>query len=393
MSHRFQTVWPLFFLSSILADVAADAPPEYRALDQELKTHLTSWERHLPDDSPVRAPIWAAELLPANGNRGEDLLAPGTLEGCIRYLEALRRMGVQGVKVAIQYPLLDPNYPRSTDYLNFYKQVAAEVRRRDMVLLVGAGAVFTDPSVSKVRIDYRTMTFTQFQEGRRRVAHRIAQEVQPDYLTVGNEPTTEADITRFTALRDPDQYAAMIEYILRDFPRGRTRVGAGTGNWESPAFIQKLVNLKGLDYIDLHVYPVGPWMAGQARALAKKARSSGLSLVIGEAWLYKVRGVELARTRPAEAYRRDVFSFWSPLDQRFLEVMARWASAEGADLVSFFWSKYFFAYLDYDSTTAQLPYDALRQRVDQQVVRNLLAGQLSPTGRYYQTLIAKFRRK
>lgn len=376
-----------------LGDVVPGVPPEYQALYDELDRNLATWERRLPDDDFARLPIWAAELLPANGNRGEDLLVPQAFEGCVLYLDALRRLGVQGVKVAIPYPLLDPTYPRSGEYLSFYKRIAVEVRQRGMVLLVGTGAAFTDPNFSKVRVDYRAMTFAQFQEGRRRMAHRIAREVRPDYLTVGNEPTTEAGITGFAALRDPIQYAAMIRYILRDLWQGPTRIGAGTGNWESPAFVHRLAALPGLDYIDLHVYPVGPWMVARAQALAETARSGRKGLVIGEAWLYKVSGVELAWTGPAEAFRRDVFSFWSPLDQRFLGVLARWAWAEDAEFVSFFWSKYLFAYLDYDSTTAQLPYGDLRERVDRQVVRNLWAGQVSPTGRHYQTLIAQFREK
>lgn len=391
MSHRDRTVWFVVVLPLALGQVAPAVPPEYRALYDQLAGSLTSWERRLPDRGPARPPVWAAELLPANGNRGEDLLTPRALEGSIVYLEALRRLGIQGVKVAIPYPLLDPAYPRSADYARFYRQVAAEVRRRQMVLLVGTGPAFTDPSLGAVGVDYRALTFAQFREGRRRVAHRIAREIRPDYLTVGTEPTTEAGITGFVSLRDPILYAEMIRYILQGLPEGPTRLGAGAGNWESSSFAQRLAALPGLDYIDLHVYPVGPWMVARAQGLAGAARSHGRGLVIGEAWLYKVSGRELGRTTPAEAFRRDVFSFWSPLDQRFVQILARWAWTAGAHLVSFFWSTYLFAYLDYDPTTAVLPYGALRARVDRQVVHSLLTGQASPTGQRLKTLIASLR--
>jgi hypothetical protein len=391
--HRCRGTCLFFLLLLTLAGVVDGATPEYQALYDELTRDLKAWERRLPDSHTTRPPVWAAELLPANGNRGEDLLAPHALEGCILYLEALRRLGVQGVKIAIPYPLLDAACPRCEDYLSFYKRVAAAVRQRGMVLLVGTGAAFTDPNFSRVRVDYRRMTMAQFQAGRRRVARRIAQELRPDYLTVGSEPTTEAGITGYASLRNPARYEEMIRHILGGIPPGTTRTGAGTGNWESPAFVQRLAVLPGLDYIDLHVYPVGPEMIARAQAIAETARSGQKGLVIGEAWLYKVSATELAWTNPSRAFRRDVFSFWSPLDQQFLGVLARWARAEGAEFVSLFWSKYLFAYLDYDSTTARLPYNALRKRVDRRVLQNLETGQMSLTGRYYQTLIASSRQR
>lgn len=258
----------------VLASVAPGMPAEYQALYDELDGNLAAWERCLPGGGVARPPVWAAELVPANGNRGEDLLAPQAFEGCLLYLDALQRLGVLGVKIAIPYPLLDPAYPRSGEYLAFYRRLAAEVRRRGMVVLVGTGAAFTDPNFSKVRVDYRAMPFARFREGRRRVAHRIASEVEPDYLTVGSEPTTEAGITGFASLTDLAQYAETIRYMVHDLSRGATRIGAGTGNWESSAFVHRLAALSGRK-----------------------------GLVIGEAWLYKVRAAELARTGPAEALR------------------------------------------------------------------------------------------
>ncbi len=376
-------------IRSTFISTGSEVPSEYHALFDELRETLEEFQREIGVPSEPRRITFAAELLSANAHRGEQLLAPDALLGATIYLDALASLGIKGVKVFIGYPLLAPNFPRAQEFLDFYKRLAAEIRRRRMVLLVGTGAMFRDPNFTSVSVDYSGLTFEEFKRGRRQVAEIIAREIRPDYLTIGNEPSTEARNTGLVELRDPQKYAELIAFILDGLDPEETRVGAGAGTWDDPRFIHELVRLPELDYIDLHIYPIVRGFLRRAVDLAELARAQHKSIIVGEAWLYKVGQAELGTETWSEAFRRDVFSFWEPLDQKFLEVIVELARAQGIEFMSAFWSTYFFAYLDYNRRTRWLPYARLRQLSDQAAVQNLLAGRFSQTGLRYGALIAE----
>lgn len=92
-------------------------------------------------DSTFR-PVFGAELLPANGNAATRFAIPAYLKGTIAYIDALRSLGVQGVKIAAVYPILASDFPGSAGYLSYYKSVAAELRKRGMKVLVAIGCLF-----------------------------------------------------------------------------------------------------------------------------------------------------------------------------------------------------------------------------------------------------------
>jgi hypothetical protein len=84
-----------------------DIPPEYQSLYSSLKTNLDSFDSYLNSQTvagnyPV---IFAAELLPANDNRGTDLLTPQALQSTAMYLDRLQELGVQAVTLPIGYQL------------------------------------------------------------------------------------------------------------------------------------------------------------------------------------------------------------------------------------------------------------------------------------------------
>ncbi len=76
--------------------------------------------------------IFSAELLPANGNIGEPLLRPEAWQAILINLDALQRLGVRSVRVAIKYPILVSVFPRSGEYLGFYKRVSQELKKRNL---------------------------------------------------------------------------------------------------------------------------------------------------------------------------------------------------------------------------------------------------------------------
>ena len=52
----------------------------------------------------------------------------------------------------------------------------------------------------------------------------------------------------------------------------------------------------------------------------------------------------------SEVFARDAFSFWEPLDEKFISVIVKLARRQEFTFTfaSFFWNKYLFAYLDYE---------------------------------------------
>ncbi len=335
-------------------------------------------------------PIFGAELLPANAHRGSALLQPHARHGVVRYLDALRALGVQGVKISIGYPRLSEDDPQREAYLAFYRDVVREIRRRGMRVLIGTGVLIPDETMGVG--PYAGMTLECYREARRQLARTIARELRPDYLTIANEPATEARAIGLYQLAEVKEYLRLVQVVLEGLAdvRAGIRIGAGAGNWESVEFIRRYAKMEGVDYVDIHVYPITFGLLDRAAQMVRLARAHHKPVIIGEAWLYKASRSELrwgAASGPI--FARDVFSFWAPLDQKFIEALVRWAAAEVIEFLSFFWSTYLFAYLDYTPAHEPLSPARLLQLADA-AAENISRGAMSPTGAYYRALIAGY---
>jgi len=113
-------------------------------------------------------------------------------------------------------------------------------------------------------------------------------------------------------------------------------------------------------------------------------------LLLSETWLYKVWDRELgtATAAAAELFARDVFSFWSPLDQRFIEAMVKLSHLLKIELCSFFWMQYLYAYVEYDEQKNAMKPNQLFALVNTEAAKNIYSNTLSPTGKKYQSLIS-----
>jgi len=107
-------------------------PSEYQRLYKEISEKLDTFDEYLNshNNGTQKKITFGAELLPANGHQGEKLLTEENCRGTLIYLDALQSLGVQGVKIAISYPLLAPDFPNSDGYLEYYKDVAQELRKK-----------------------------------------------------------------------------------------------------------------------------------------------------------------------------------------------------------------------------------------------------------------------
>ncbi len=365
-------------------------PAEYAQLYSTLQDTLNNYSNFLSTTETLTAyPVtFGAELLPANSNRGTALLAPTAMQGVSLYLNRLQELGIQGVTIAIGYPLYTPNFPNYQDYVQFYKQVAHEIRQRGMKLDVESSVLFTGTEFSSISFSYANITFAQFEAQRKQMIGAIVQDLQPDYLDIGAEPDTEFRLSGFQQFNSPDQYIAYVNYVLAGLNRGDTKVGAGIGTWGNMQYVQNYAVNPNLDFIAMHVYPiVGQASLERIFSIANVAKQHGKRAILDEAWLYKVGTLQATSIAAnADIFRLDAFSFWAPLDQQFLASIVKSAQLANVEYISPFWSTYFFAYVDYNTTTSQLSYHQLIQIANKQFVANILADQFSSTGKVYAQL-------
>lgn len=370
---------------------ALGVPNEYRPMYDTLATVLDQFAANLATQPPAnKRVIFGAELLTANCNRGEALLQPENLDTTVLFLNRLQELGVQGVTVAVHYPLYTPDFPRYGEYVAFYKWMAAEVHRRGMALDVESHVVFANTPFSTLDVSFAGVTFDMYKEARRALIARIVEDLQPEYLNIGAEPDTEATLLGMQELLDPQQYTAYLNYILSGLDRGATKVIAGIGSWGNLDYARRFVSETTLDGLSLHVYPVVGDSLATAVEVANLARQTGKILILDECGLYKTdtmptSGVAMA----AEIFRRDAYSFWSPLDEKFLAVMAEFSKVYGVEYVSPFWVNYFFANLVYNQETAGLTYNQISTRVNQLEYQNLLDGKFMPLGEAYREIIRR----
>jgi len=377
--------------ASATTPVSPDVPVEYQSLYNELNAEMAHFEGTLNQQpSGKTQPVFATDLLFANGNVGPGLLTPATMSNNIVLLNRLQAMGFKGEVVAIKFPLLKPDFPHSADYLKFYQQIMAECRKRGMKVLVECGAIFSGTAYSPVQVDWSQYTTQTFLQGLEDQLLLVAGEIKPDYLTLANEPQTDEALTNLTI--SPAVWQNFITDTVSKIDRTHgVLVGAGTGTWENPAYINGLFNMKGLDFIDLHIYPMNKDAVLLDRALdyASRAHNAGKLITISESWLWKASPEELGNGLgdSEKTMDRDVYSFWEPLDERYLQDIMKLANITGMDFVSFFWMRNFFAYLDYETISHNLSTTELTRLINQAYVSNVLNSKSSPLGVYIQQQI------
>jgi hypothetical protein len=356
----------------------------YRELDAELHRQLPLIP--LPWGQKPRRTAFGVELLVADSHRGEALLNGPVLETSALVLDRLKTLGVCCVSISLQYPVLTRAHPRTPEYRAFYRGLAAEIRRRGLAIVAEMGSAFREPELSQIGADYHGLRRDRFNNGLREMAEAIIADIRPDYLTLLSEPDTQ---TRNTGLAfSPAEFAATVKHVARDLKRPGTRIGAGAGTWSTVEYFEALAELPELDYLDLHIYPIQHGFAAErAVKAAAIARSKGKGISIGEAWLYKVWGREFKQISPVDAFSRNVYSFWQPLDVHFIELVANLTRSIQAEFCSFFWMNYLYGYLDYTADTGRLKPGELMKLSDQVAYENIRKGVLSETGEKFKEMI------
>lgn len=366
----------------------APVPAEYQYMYSGLMRKLDDFDSLIssPTGASVNRVTLAAELLTANSNIGEGLLSDANFQANRVYLDALQAINVTGVQVSIMYPLLTPGFPNADRYLVFYKKLMQELRSRNLTVLVKVGNPFANSVYSDLKISFEGLTLDKYRAGKKAMVSLVASELKPDYLTICNEPNTEK--MTMGLLQSPAQYAETVRYVLEGLDRGKILIGGGAGTWDSLAYMTELADTD-LDYLDAHVYPLD--FLNRFIDIAGIARAKNKRLVIGEAWVYKLNTNELIGlgnlAATSRIYSRDVFSFWEPVDSKFLTVLVKMAGIYGYEFVAPFWSTCLFGYVDCNDATKGLDYRKLRQESNRAAYQNMLQKQPSGSGLTYSGLV------
>ena len=382
----------------------------------ELASSLVSFETALCNmelGDPDYYPGYAANATFANGHLGEHLLGPGTWDALLKQLDRLASMGMSVIRLELTYPLLTPEFHEHLtsvnpeydkihrDYLQLYKDTVAEIRARGFVVAIEHSNMIpsvaaTDPSSyydfikslggAEARARYRQERADEYK--------LMALELDPDYLTAVSEITTEAQAfgpIDGGDLFSPIEWQDYVEFAVNELPLHGIKLGAGAGVWESEEYVQMFASMPELDYIDLHFFPASNTLESYfdrflQRVDLVRQLDPSKGITIGESWLYKVTGNELIMDPPdlSEGFSRDCYSYYEPLDQKFIELFSFASRLKRIDLFTPIWTGYFFAYMDYEALAPLTPKERL-ETCDQAALDNL-AGNLTGTGELYKSL-------
>lgn len=368
----------------------SNVPAQYQKLYTFLSSTLASYDKQLAAPAHGTPITFGGELLIANANRGTALLAPQAMQGVKLELDRFQQLGMQGVTIALSYPLYTPNFPNYAGYVSFYKQVAQEVRKHNMKLDIEAGPIFPGPPLN---VNYSGLTMQKYLPEKKQMVQTIINDLHPDYINIGSEPDNDATIVGLPELNSIQAYTNYINAVLDGLNRGTTKIGAGIGTWGNVDFVKSFAANTGIDFVDLHFYPIKDQYLQNAIAAAAIAHQYHKGIVMDEVWLSKMGPDDAIKDIAANyaIFSRDVYSFWRPLDQQFIQEMAKFAAQEGVEYLSPFWTNYFFAYLDYNQSNANSSYDHLTSQVNTVAAQNIISGTFSPMGIFYKNLISSWQ--
>ena len=225
----------------------------------------------------------------------------------------------------------------------------------------------------------------------------IYREIKPDYLTLVNEPVWFLRETLHLAFSS-DELAGWIgelsSHLKSTGASPNTLLGAGAELWEPETYVLKFAKQANLDYVDIHRYALrvkGEGSVAKLATLVHKIREvrPGMRITIGETWLMKDGGEAPKVSGYQDIFARNDFSFWSPLDEQFLNLLVGFGQKENISAVVPFFSQYFFSYFTFgDAQSAKLsPWPRSLSESWNRALESVRSYQLSPTGEAMRAML------
>jgi len=354
-------------------------PGDYQTTYSELQNYISSFDATVTSQwngKPSNV-LWGSELLSADANGGLQLLKDSA--GTLLELKKLHALGVRSVTVDIGFPILNQDfYTFNGDpgdfqaMVAYYANLASEIHKLGMKMVVESAIMFpgyfSANSGFNLTPYYASLSDSQYVAARVQNVLTVAQQVGPDYINLNSEPDTDLTLSQKSSLYGtPAAFAGMTQTIVTQLRAAgvTTPLGAGIGTWlddgKASDWVSALLNTD-IDYLDLHVYPVNFNDLPALITYADMAHQAGKPVAMSEAWLLKESDSEY-QNPPSGAskaggetlYARDPFSFWAPLDQAFLTDLHHFANWKNLLYMSPFWTRYYWAYLDYNQVSSLTP--------------------------------------
>jgi uncharacterized protein (TIGR03437 family) len=402
---HYQTL-ALILLAAGSALAQSPVPAVYQTTYTELQGHLSDFAATIPSGKTSNV-LWSGDLLGANANAGLSLLKNPT--GVMLQLDLMHALGQRSVVVNMAFPVVDYDFyvfnGDPGDYqpmVDYYTTLANHIHSLGMKMVVESADLFLGEYSANSGFNltgyYASLSASQYVAERLKNLLTVAQVVQPDFINLNSEPDTDAELTGQTGLYSTSTaYAGMVQQLITGLKNAGVTIplGAGVGTWlddgNASDWVSALLNA-GIDYLDLHVYPVN--CANCLSALTtytNMATQAGKPTAISEAWLLKESDAEYvdppsgaSKSGGETYYGRDPFSFWAPLDQQFLATIQKFADAENLIYISPFWTRYFWAYLDYD-LVANLTPQEISTEAQTAADAAVAASQMTSTATSYKT--------
>jgi len=366
----------LIVASDALAQVTGnpvpnDVPGDYTSLYQLVQSNISAFAALIPAQSASQptSTLMSGDLLYANGNSGLKLLSAARQQDIQEELARLKSLGLTAVTVTMGLPLMNEDfYTFNGDPQDFqsmvtvYQNLQKSIHQSGMKMIVESAVLFPGYFSANSGFNltgyYASLSDTDFVAARAKNVLTIAQQVGPDYINLNSEPDTDLQLTGRTNLYGtPQAYATMNETIITQVrAQGVTiPIGAGVGTWlngraGATDWVQALLGTD-INYLDLHIYATNYNFLPNAITYADMALQAGKKVAISECWDIKATDQEFSGitvNNEASYYARDTFSFWAPVDTAFVEAFVNFANWKGLIYVSPFWSRYYWAYLNYN---------------------------------------------
>jgi hypothetical protein len=300
---------------------------------------------------------------------------------------------MNAVHVMIAAP--DLNIGDPVPLINFYQRLAREIHSRNLKLYVEhfVNPPFSPHALKGLHDDPQGKK--EFLEMMEKEVTLIYREIKPDYLSLVTEPETTDRLLHLSL--SAEELASWLGKVTANLKSSgasqNTLLGAGAGTWESEDYVLKFAQQTNLDYIDFHLFGLkmnGEDQVAKLATLVRRVRETrpNMRITIGETWLWK-HGAEEPKETYKEAYFRDNFSFWSPLDEQFLNLVMGIAQKENIAVVVPYFSQYFFTYYAFGDAESSklLPWPGSVSASWNKALESICKHQLSSTGKAMSAML------
>jgi hypothetical protein len=389
-------------LVSALGLSAQNVPPAYQEMYSTLTTQIASFESTVQAgwNQSSYPTLFTPQLLSASSNQYTQLLSTNYMTSIVLpQLQELQALGATGVTVHIDFPILYQPYYASDpseyqQFVSFYQQLAQSIHSLGLKMVVesAVGQPLPGDNASTYQSYLESLSWTEYMNGRAQNALNVAQQIEPDYMTVITEPDTEESTTGQANAGTPAGSLQLLQTILSTLQAGNVtnvQIGAGAGTW-TVNYTQYLANYATtpINFIDMHIYPVNGNDFLEALTAADTIHASGKYVTMSECWPWKVTNAELGEESYVNIAAANAFSFWAPVDTAFLQAVVDFSQYKQLVFISPFWTDYFFTYLSYNTYGTDTPAVILPDEIS--VADSAVGlGEFTSTGLAWENMIIK----